>query len=236
MVSFQFMINQLEELSQQSIFCSNLLENMRVHLSKRRTVASRLTMYAYTGDRTPHLDELIGELPAADDIKRELVSFYSELQRAEGSRKSTEEEPPIPSSSTSIEAYTRSYVRARVAAKRPKPCDTIVLAADQAELFMRKHDNFGGSNPKLNFPREFMGVLDAIPPTSIKAERAFSVARHSRKFTQGRMDADRFTRKFALKNMYNQTTPWIDLMKKLNLMSEPDESLPVSDSDGSSED
>ena len=94
-------------------------------------------------------------------------------------------------------------MRAHVAAKRSRIGEIEVLAAEQAELFMKKHDNFGGSNPKAHFPRGFIAILDAIPTTSIGAERASSVARHSRKLTQNRMDANVFARKFARKDMYN---------------------------------
>lgn len=196
------MIRKLRSSS--SRFAKELLHNMCIRVLQRRGIASRLSRYVDERLEETELESWLNETKeqVLQDGKESLVrSFadYGEYDQEVSSFVDFEKGSRPVVSNVDLETQKvddfESYLRRKASKAALKPPSTPKL--------MKLHKK--GLDV---LPKALRATVDALQPTSVPAERAFSRARHARRSCQESMNDERYTSYLLLKDFYLKTEPW----------------------------
>lgn len=95
----------------------------------------------------------------------------------------------------------------------PEDSEEAKAAAAYSDGLIRLHRACGGEGTASAFPTQLVENMKSVIPTSVPSERLFSKARHSRRYSQGRLSDRRFCEMMFLKHFYNNNKPWTALIQ-----------------------
>lgn len=181
-------------------------------MDKRRTIAPRCARFAQYGKTWSALDRYLesragasGATVGGGDIQREMAKFF--LESGKGGSVRNAGEPVGKCTSSGFEAYSRSL---RLTQERStRTSNEADRAQRRARLQMQLIEEFEGGRSVTDLcPKLMTNILETLRPTSCAAERAFSKARNSRRYSQEHLKDEHFVQLLLLKEFYAKSMPW----------------------------
>lgn len=140
-----------------------------------------------------------------EDIREELTKFLREHTEPELHASEVE---GASSGLMSFETFSENFRRSRMTKRSAQFRQTHRNASEQARLLMEIVESFRDEDPNKRFPSNMVELLETLAPTSVSAERAFSQARHCRRYNQEKLNDDRFCKKMFLRCYFAKNKPW----------------------------
>jgi len=203
-----------------TLFSKTLHRNLGLRIAQRRGPAARLARYLYEGKQRSTFDDLLE--PSLAELSRLKKPLPSGLEKDIGELlfdfmvgcQDRSSEQPTESRSLrtmGVEEFDVYQVPNPVAPVTSAGSISRETVAAMMEIFESTRIWKHGHQANAVF-QQLQVILDTILPTSVPSERLFSKARHSRRYCQGGLNDERYTRRMFLKDFYNKSRPWDDFM------------------------
>ena len=209
---FQVMLGNLKDMP--SDFAKSLYRNLCTRLLQRRSVASRVSRFLRKkGKEETKLDRWLRE------VQEEII--------AEGNEKTynTFADPgDIANEISKFEQLEENRSKSTTRERDGQHLDDYEALMDVEEDDDEPPSAATSHHPTTRelidlhsrgfrtLPESLSTVISVLQPTSVPSERAFSVARHSRRHCQERLLDERFTNYLLLKDFYRKSKPWVNFV------------------------
>ena len=212
---FQTMLRAVKD--ENSNFAKNLAENLSIRILQRRGAASRLSMYVVEYEENTDLDKWLAETSnevilsgkeALWNTFIEQTELSDELAKFRATQERSTDEETTASAAQQIDEYTARVVLGK---KKSPPKKKSLSTQEIMKLHAEGHSLI---------PTELVETLQTLQPTSVPAERAFSIARHMRRHCQESLSDERFSDYLFLRDFYRNTEPWTAFKTKYTMSSE----------------
>lgn len=210
-----------------TVFARSLRHHLCIRLLQRRTVASRMARFLHDKQEETLLDsylEAFREATLEAENDQLLATFQASGELADVIARFSGQRPRK-RARTLRNTATDDYDEFLAAAEQADP-ETAFEDEERPSLKVLMDLHLRGYS---TLPRYLIEVMDTLQPTSVPSERAFSKARHARRFCQERQHDERFTDYLLLGDFYRHNEPLRPFAIERGILAAPPSPEPEAD-------